>query len=61
VFGLLGMALLSVPDLVEGLLHRPLSTAEYPVVRMAGFLVMLPYGGGWMGLGYSLWKPRVGN
>ncbi len=42
------------------------STARYrqPSIRWSGwpgFLVMLPYGGGWVWLGYSLWKPRVGN
>jgi hypothetical protein len=59
LFGVLGMALLTGPDLADGVLHRALSTAEYPLVRMAGFVAMLLYGGGWIWLGYGLWRrPR---
>jgi hypothetical protein len=50
------MALLTSPDLADGLLHRALSTAEYALVRMAGFVTMLLYGGGWIWLGESLWR-----
>ena len=50
------MALLTSPDLADGLLHRALSTAEYALVRTAGFVTMLLYGGGWIWLGESLWR-----
>jgi len=61
LFGVLGMALLSAPDLAEWLLHRAFLMDAYPVVRMAGFLAMLPYGSGWIWLGYGLWQPPGGR
>ena len=49
--GPVGMALLTGPDLTDGL-----STAAYTVVRMAGFVAMVLYGSGWIWLGESLWR-----
>lgn len=59
IFGIVGMLLLTTTDLAEEVLRRSLWTAAYPLVRMAGFVAMLGYGGGWMWLGYSLWRPRA--
>ena len=46
-----GMAFLTAPDLADGL-----SPAEYPLLRMAGFVAMVLYGDGWIWLGYRLWR-----
>ena len=51
VCGPVGMALLTAPDLADGL-----STATYALVRMAGFVAMVLYGDGWIWLGYRLWR-----
>jgi hypothetical protein len=46
-----GMALLTVADLAD----QP-SMAGYSLVRIAGFVAMVLYGGGWLWLGESLWR-----
>ena len=46
-----GMALLTAPDLAD----QP-STAPYALVRIAGFVAMVLYGGGWVWLGENLWR-----
>ena len=58
IFGIVGMLLLTTTDLAEEVLRRSLWAAAYPLVRFGGFVAMLGYGGGWMWLGYGLWRPR---
>jgi hypothetical protein len=52
VFGVLGITLLTDLDLGDWS-----SSPNYALVRMAGFTAMLLYGGGWVWLGYRLWRP----
>ena len=54
LFGVLGIALLANLEL-----GNPSSSPDYAVVRVAGFVAMLLYGGGWVWLGYRLWRPNT--
>ena len=54
LFGALGITLLANLEL-----GNPSSSPDYAVVRVAGFVAMLLYGGGWVWLGYRLWRPAT--
>jgi len=54
LFGVLGMTLLANLEI-----GNASSSTGYAVVRVAGFIAMLPYGGGWVWLGYRLWRPAT--
>jgi hypothetical protein len=54
LFGLLGITLLASLEL-----GNPSSLPDYALVRAAGFISMLLYGGGWVWLGYRLWRPST--
>ena len=54
LFGLLGIGLLTNVEFGNWN-----SSPDYAVVRVAGFIAMLLYGGGWVWLGYGLWRPNT--
>ena len=54
LFGVLGITLLANLEL-----SNPSSSPDYAVIRVAGFIAMLLYGGGWVWLGYGLWRPNT--
>jgi hypothetical protein len=54
LFGVLGMTLLAKLEL-----SNPSSSPDYAVIRMAGFIAMLLYGGAWVWLGYGVWRPNT--
>ena len=54
LFGVLGMTLLANLEI-----GNQSSSPGYAVVRVAGFIAMLLYGGGWVWLGYRLWRPAA--
>jgi len=54
LFGLLGITPLTSQDLGD-----MSSSPDYTLARVAGFTAMLLYGGGWVWLGYRLWRPTA--
>jgi hypothetical protein len=54
LFGLLGITLLTSQDLGD-----MSSSPDYTLARVAGFTAMLLYGGGWVRLGYRVWRPTA--
>ncbi|TME91084.1 MAG: hypothetical protein E6I52_26895 [Chloroflexi bacterium] len=53
-FGVLGMTLLANVEI-----GNQSSSPGYAVVRVAGFIAILLYGGGWVWLGYRFWRPST--